>query len=897
MVKRTSSFYAIKAIKGQQVRYQIVSREFTNTPIIAHFKGGTELNYPIKTLARKISNYAIKTSATTYEYAVTARVLYGAELNYSIVVKNKKQSLYPIVVKKKNVQLYPVTARVIRGTELNYPIKTSMRKTAFYPIFAREKATSLYPIVSTNYIHCKEIKRVELATSHIEHDVNMFDFVAATRRQELASMLYKVQIEMLDSTKSTKIQNTNKTLIENEIRATIKEYGIANDVQHFETNATKPHESSLAEFASVNSKVVNSEIIKEFSTDAEKLKIVNKDHDKATKLVNAQLSEKDNERSTELQETLISEKDNDKLVNNSKIHTAGKVDLDMIVHALTEAVLDADKQTSKRDIKVIVAIREMLAAAQDVYVAEKLIETYGVSLVKVAQTALNIEYKATINSNAKAIVNTEHATVTNFVNKAHDFNIKNVNIRNIAAPATNSTLATEVFYYQASDKQPIMTKVKKFVESTLSEIDSKVAQPNNRAMHSAIEAYAKPNAMHTTTSKSEIDSILLDTSAATTKQIFESKKSDQYSAWTKQVFNLKIVDKNDIYVKKREYSTEINKQIEAVDVKNKNVRFADAIVSEITNDKVTKTSKAVVADKNNPIATDVAEMMSSTTSPVTETDVKELVASTTGVEYTANHIKHKTMTTSYEENIRFNDKTNATNEMSTKIKIRNHSTTTTSQDINIDVLTHDTATTDKEYAMELKALSNGAVPSVIDTKLEMNNEATNNETEASLKNDAVKALIAEIDTNSNERKIERSTTDIAVEINGRDIERSLTSQDGITQITKIDRSRTEQEMFVTKKIIERGRTKQEFDASIIEFERGRVTQEFETEFKRFDRAIFVTKDVNIKRFDKAMIIEKITEISDIVGAYKPPKKKNKKKIWLHMGKSSWLPSLKNWKTR
>lgn len=897
MVKRTSSFYTIKAIKGQQVRYPIVSREFTNTPIIAHFKGGTELNYPIKTLARKISNYAIKTSATTYEYAVTARVLYGAELNYSIVVKNKKQSLYPIVAKTKNVQLYPVTARVIRGTELNYPIKTSMRKTAFYPIFAREKATSLYPIVSTNYIHCKEIKRVELATSHIEHNVNMFDFVAATRRQELSSMLYNLQIAMLDASNNIKIKTTNKAFIEREINVAIKEREVATNKRNFTVEiAKKWDKATLSNIAAKTHEHSNGLVSRDLISRDNKVNTADKGS-RETKLITTIISEKSNEVNSHLRTIDTSVKNYSVSTNYQDITIAENAEKITIVKSLSQAIVSADIQTSKRDIKAIVAIREMLIAAQDVYVVEKLIETYGVSLVKVAQTALNIQYKATINSNAKAIVNTEYDVITNFVNKAHDFNIKNVNIRNIAAPATNSTLATEVFYYQASDKQPTFTKVRKVDKVLLSEIDSKVAQPNNRAMHSAIEAYAKPNATHTTTPKSEIDSILLDTSAVTTKQIFESKKLDQYSAWTKQVFNLKIVDKNDVYVKKREYSTEINKQIEAVDVKNKNVRFVDAIVSEITNEKVTKTSKAVVADKNNPIATDVAEMMSSTTSPVTETDVKELVASTTGVEYTANHIKHKTMTTSYEENIRFNDKTNATNEMSTEIKIRNHSTTTTSQDINIDVLTHDTATTDKEYATELKTLSNGAVPSVIDTKLEMNNEATNSETEASLKNDAVKALIAEVDTNSNERKIERSTTDIAVEINGRDFERSLTSQDGITQITKIDRSRTEQEMFVAKKIIERGRTKQEFDASINEFERGRVTQEFETEFKRFDRAIFVTKDVNIKRFDKAMIIEKVTEISDIVGAYKPPKKKNKKKIWLHMGKSSWLPSLKNWKTR
>ena len=897
MVKRTSSFYAVKAIEGQQVRYPTVSREFTNTPIIAHFKSGKARYYRIKTSARKASRYTIKTSATSYEYAITARVLYGKELNYRLVSKKQRQSSYSIVSKSKNTQLYPVIAPVIRGMELHYPVKTSARKVAFYPITAREKATVLYPLVSTNYIHCKEIKRVELASMNLERDVNMFDFVATTRRQELASMLYKVQIEMLDSTKSTKIQNTNKTLIENEIRATFKEYGVANDVQYFETNATKPHESVLAEFTSFNSKVVNSEIIKEFSTDAEKLKIVNKNHDKATKLVNAQLSEKYNERSTELQETLISEKDNDKLVNNSKIHTAEKVDFDMIVHALTEAVLDADKQVSKRDIKAIVAMREMLSSTQDTYVTNKLSETYGTDLMKIAQAALDIECKTSITNGATGIVNMEHATVTNFVNKAHDFNIKNVNIRNIAAPATNSTLATEVIYYQVSDKQPIFTKVRNVDKVLLSEIDSKVAQPNNRALHSVIEAYSKPNAMRTATSNSETFSNVLDTSAVITKQSFEIKVLDQYSAWTKQVFNLKIVDKNDAYVKKREYSTKIRNQVTATDVKNKNIILGDVIVSEIAHDKIATISRMTVADKNEPIDTDVQEFISSTTSPMTETTVQGLSTSTSSAEQNTNNLKFKAMTTSYDEIIKFVEKTNAINEMSADTKIKEHNISITSQDFNSDVLTHDTATTDKEYAAELKTLSNGAVPSAIDTKLEMNNEATNSEIEASLKRDGTKALIAEIDTNSNEGKIERSTTNIAIDINKSNIERSLTSQDGITQITKIDRSRTEQEMFVTKKTIERGRTNQEFDASTRKIERGRVTQEFETDFKNFERAIFITRDVNIKRFNKAMNIELLTDISEVVGAYKPPKKKNKKKIWLHMGKSSWLPSLKHWKTR
>lgn len=69
------------------------------------------------------------------------------------------------------------------------------------------------------------------------------------------------------------------------------------------------------------------------------------------------------------------------------------------------------------------------------------------------------------------------------------------------------------------------------------------------------------------------------------------------------------------------------------------------------------------------------------------------------------------------------------------------------------------------------------------------------------------------------------------------------------------------------------------------------------DINEIEKALIAPVEMDLTRYKTgAYATEHIIDIVDIQVATEPDRKK-KKKIWLHMGKSSWLPSMKQWKTR
>lgn len=347
MVKRTSSFYTLKATEGRQVRYTVTSRQFKSFPIVAHITGGT-IGFYAFTASQKGITYTLKASDKNIEYTLYAPILRGNNADYIIKATQPKQAEYVLKSTNTAVQEYVLKAEIIRGFEANHAVKAIQPKTIEYTVFAKTKPSVSYPIVSTNRGVTFELKNPTLAVRSTTKLVSIYDSLSAEKSEKVSELMYIAQCASADD-KNTLISSIKHSASANELFAQLysKQHAIRNRNQNVAINAVDTSTSAHCS-----------------ETDVQKI-----------------------------QETAI----------DYELVTA----IDAIKNVSSQSVIDM----TIAEFKAAVAVREFMANTNDVNAATRLSELYGERIIDIAEASIKQSLIAQISDIADAsIVREQDAT-------------------------------------------------------------------------------------------------------------------------------------------------------------------------------------------------------------------------------------------------------------------------------------------------------------------------------------------------------------------------------------------------------------------------------------------------------------------------------------------------------
>ena len=224
-MKRTTSFYSIKSIEGQLVRYPVASRIKQLFPVAAAIKRGTTGFYLLKNKKNNELTYVLKAKKQRFsEYPLRSKIIKIRHQEYALTARNAISSEYLIKVKTREFQAFPMHSKVIKANELQYPIVATLRnrKTSEYGILATTRPSIKYPIASTNISDSFEITAFEIAERATCRIVSIYDYIDATMSPKITELMDKLQFGQRAS-KRIDIFDTNtmstyrmyKTIFEN----------------------------------------------------------------------------------------------------------------------------------------------------------------------------------------------------------------------------------------------------------------------------------------------------------------------------------------------------------------------------------------------------------------------------------------------------------------------------------------------------------------------------------------------------------------------------------------------------------------------------------------------------------------------------------------------------------
>lgn len=339
MVKRTSSFYNLKATEGQQVRYTVTSRQFKTFPVVGHVTGGTTGFYTL-TANQKGITYTLKTSDKNIEYTLHAPILRGNNADYIIKTSQPKQTEYVLKSTNTAVQEYVLKADVIRGLEANHVVKATQPKRIEYTVFAKTKPSVSYPIVSTNMGVTFELKNPTKAVRSTTKLVSIYDLLSAEKSAKVSKLMRIAQCASVDD-KNTLVSSIDEAVLTDTF---IKIY----DSQ----GAARNHK--------MNTHITDRQQV--MRTDKQQISI----NDSVT-ATNARIVE------TNVQQAQI---------------TSMQRDVKTSINAIKNTLMQRDIDVTIAEFKAIIATREFLTDAQDIVVVERLSELYSEHIVDIAQASM-----------------------------------------------------------------------------------------------------------------------------------------------------------------------------------------------------------------------------------------------------------------------------------------------------------------------------------------------------------------------------------------------------------------------------------------------------------------------------------------------------------------------------
>lgn len=349
MVKRTSSFYTLKATEGRQVRYTVTSRQFKSFPVVGHIIGGTTGFYAL-TANQKSITYTLKASDKNIEYTLYAPILRGDNTDYIIKVTQPKQAEYVLKSTNTVVQEYVLKADIIRGLESNHVVKATQPKTIEYTVFAKSKPSASYPIVSTNMGVTFELKNPTLAVRSTTKLVSIYDSLSAEKSEKVSELMYIAQCASADD-KNTLISSVKHSASANELFTQFysKQHAIRNRNQNVAINAIDASTSAHCS-----------------ETDVQKI-----------------------------QETAI----------DYELVTT----IDAIKNVSSQSAIDM----TIAEFKAAVAVREFMANTNDVNAAGRLLELYGERIIDIAKASIKQSLIAQISDIVDASIVRKQDTTLN----------------------------------------------------------------------------------------------------------------------------------------------------------------------------------------------------------------------------------------------------------------------------------------------------------------------------------------------------------------------------------------------------------------------------------------------------------------------------------------------------
>lgn len=340
MVKRTSSFYNLKATEGQQVRYTVTSRQFQTFPVVGHITGGTTGFYTL-TANQKGITYTLKTSDKNIEYTLHAPILRGNNAQYIIKTSQPKQAEYVLKSTNTAVQEYILKADVIRGLEANHVVKATQPKQIEYTVFAKTKPSVSYPIVSTNMGVTFELKNPTKAVRSTTKLISIYDLLSVEKSAKVLELMHIAQSASAYD-KNTVISNLKETTSSYDLYTQIYDVKDVVNSRKFDTQVTDAQH-----------------VIR---TDKQQISI-----NGSVTATNARIVE------TNLQQAQM---------------TSMQRDVKTSINAIKNTLMQRDIDVTIAEFKAIIATREFLTDAQDIVVVERLSELYSERIVDIAQASV-----------------------------------------------------------------------------------------------------------------------------------------------------------------------------------------------------------------------------------------------------------------------------------------------------------------------------------------------------------------------------------------------------------------------------------------------------------------------------------------------------------------------------